>query len=199
MTASALIMHYWFPDTPGWIWGAIVLVLTTLINLVGVRFFGEVEFCLSLIKVIAVVLFIIIGIVTVVRKEIGFSNWRYKESPFVAFPGGTLKVFLTAFFSYGGTELVGITGIWLLNLAGEAANPAKTIPKAIKGTFYRILIFYTGAIFIMGLLLPYDSPELQLEVSPFTLGLQLAGIPGSADCMNAVILVALLSAANSSM
>jgi amino acid permease len=59
------------------------------------------------------------------------------------------NVFLTAFFAYGGTELVGIT-------AGEAKDPSKTVPKAIKGTFYRILIFYTVALLVLGLIVPYN-------------------------------------------
>lgn len=87
--------------------------------------------------------------------------------------------------------------------AGEASNPRETVPKAIKGTFWRILLFYTGSVFVMGLLLPYTTPELKADApnktSPFTLGLQLAGIPAAADIINAVIVIALLSAGNSAM
>ena len=118
MTASAIIMRYWFPHVPSAVWGVIILFLTTAINILGVRFFGEVEFWLSLTKIIAVVLFIIVGIVTVFRRNLGFSTWTYKQAPFVNGVRGTFECFVIAFFSYGGTELVGVT-------AGEAENPSE--------------------------------------------------------------------------
>jgi lysine-specific permease len=132
----------------------------------------------------------------VAKDKIGFTNWSVEEAPFVGGFKGTFSVFIAAYFSYGGTEMVGIT-------AGEAANPRESVPKAIKGTFWRILIFYTGAILVMGMLLPYNHPLLNPssdeKSSPFTLGLQVAHIPYAADIINLVIVIALLSAANSDM
>ena len=118
MAASAIIMRYWLPHFPSTVWAVVILVLTTAINVLGVRFFGEIEFWLSLAKVLAVVVFIVVGIATVARKNLGFATWTYGEAPFVNGMAGIFTCFVVAFLSYGGTEIIGIT-------AGEAENPSK--------------------------------------------------------------------------
>lgn len=100
-------------------------------------------------------------------------------------------------FSFQGTELIGIT-------AGESENPERAVPKAIKQVFWRILIFYILAIFVIGMLIPYDSSALMgggddISTSPFTLVFQNAGLAFAASFMNAVILTSVLSAGNSGM
>lgn len=97
---------------------------------------------------------------------------------------------MVAGFSFQGTELVGIA-------AGESEDPEKNIPKAINGVFWRILIFYIGALFIIGLIIPYA--EAGVDTSPFTLIFQKAGIPAAASIMNAVVLTSVLSCGNSGM
>ena len=133
------------------------------------------------------------------QPAIGFQNWNIPPGPINNGLLGVFSVYTTAFFSYGGTELVGIT-------AGEALNPRKSVPKAINGTFWRITIFYVLSLFIVGLLVPYNDPQLSLlssskdgSLTPFTLALEKSGIMGAAHVMNAVILIAALSAANSSL
>ena len=136
---------------------------------------------------------------------IGFDYYRIPESPFKNGIGGIINVFLVAFFAFGGTELVGIT-------VGEVKNPKVNVPRAIYGTFYRILIFYIASIFVMGLVIRHDDPKLLLgsapghsvdmTVSPFTLVFDRIPINGSkiiAHIMNGVILSAVLSAGNSAM
>ena len=121
-------------------------------------------------------------------------------APFKNGLAGIVNVFLIAFFSFGGTELVGVT-------AGETKDPAKNVPKAIYGTFWRILIFYIMTIFVIGLVIPNDDPRLKLShdsmditVAPFTLVFErIPSLKFAAHIMNGVILSAVLSAGNSAM
>ena len=154
-------------------------------------------------QVIAVVVFIILGTVIAAgglgKPAIGFTNWNIPPGPIVNGIIGIFGVYTTAFFSYGGTELVGVT-------AGEAENPRKSVPRAINGTFWRISLFYVLSILILGLLIPHNDPRLSLlsnskdgSLTPFTLAFENAGIESAAHFMNAVILIAALSAGNSSL
>jgi amino acid transporter len=107
---------------------------------------------------------------------------------------------VNAVFAYLGTELIGVT-------VGEAQNPRKTIPRAIKLTFYRILFFYCLSVFFLGMLVPYDSPELafankktaKASASPFVLAIRLAGIKNLPGILNACILLFTFSASNSDL
>lgn len=152
-------------------------------------------------QVLAVVLFIILGAVIVAggfgNPVIGFSNWSIPPGPIANGAFGIFTVYTTAFFTYGGTELVGIT-------AGEAQDPCRSVPRAINGTFWRITIFYVLSIFILGLIVPYNDPRLSLlsgskdgSLTPFTLAFETGGFSSAAHVMNAVILIAALSAGNS--
>ncbi|ORX98580.1 lysine-specific permease [Basidiobolus meristosporus CBS 931.73] len=199
LSASGLIMKYWFRDVPSWVWSASVLVIIIAINSFSARGYGEAEYWFALIKVITVVVFIIVGIFVAAGVlggvKYGFQNFTKGEAPFVNGGLGVLSVFLLAGFSFMGTELVGVA-------AGESENPEKNIPKAIKQVFWRILLFYIGAIFIIGLLIPYDDPLLtseDVQTSPFTLGFKLAGLGFAPDVMNAIILITVLSAGNSAL
>ncbi|RKO89982.1 amino acid permease/ SLC12A domain-containing protein [Blyttiomyces helicus] len=202
LTAAALIISFWISEdkVPNYAWWIILIAILFALNMVGVAIYGEIEYVMSFIKVIAVVFFIIMGILidagALGNPKIGFDNWSGPGTPFANGATGVFKVFTNSIFAYGGTELVGIT-------AGEAANPRKSVPKAIKGTFWRIAIFYTGAIFIVGLVLNDKDPDIATggtaDKSPFTLALKVAGLNWGAHLINAVILVAVMSAANSSM
>lgn len=110
---------------------------------------------------------------------------------------GVANTFVIAGTLYAGTEMVGIT-------AGEADNPAKAVPRAIRQVFWRILIFYVGTMFFIGILIPYDdkrllSKESKTAQSPFTIALSDAGLSAGASLINAVIVIAVISAGNSSM
>lgn len=206
IAAAAMILQFWVsPDVmPSWVWSLLFLLFMVCVNLVSVRAYGEAEYWFSVIKVLTVIIFIIVGILVdagvIGGDKIGFRNWTIPGAPIVDGFGGILGVFLVAGFSFQGTELIGIA-------AGESENPRKNVPKAIKQVFWRILLFYILSIFIIGLVIPYNDPNLlgtgsvdksAVAVSPFTLVLQKAFKPAS-HIMNAVILITVLSAGNSGM
>ena len=200
-----VVMQFWFPHFPSWVWSAAVLILILLVNLTSARAYGEAEFWMAIVKVVAVIGFIVIGIFSI----IGALTFNFHEinvvhnltagghSGFVGGFGGMVAVFMVAGFSFQGTEIVGIA-------AGESENPEKAVPAAIKTTFWRILLFYFVSIFIIGALIYYKDPNLlrsandsDITVSPFALVFEHAGFAAAAAVMNAVILTAVISAANS--
>ncbi|KAI8890794.1 hypothetical protein K501DRAFT_167815 [Backusella circina FSU 941] len=181
-------------------WSTIFVTLVLIVNLVGVRLYGELEYWFALLKILIVIVFIIIGLCVTTGAlgghVIGFEYWK-DPGAFAGGGLGTLDVLLSAGFSFMGTEIVGIT-------AAEARNPTKTVPRAIRNTFWRIIFFYILTIFLLGMCLPYNNPDLANEdgdpgTASFTLVFELAGIQVGADIINAVILVSVLSAANSSL
>ncbi|WP_241646673.1 amino acid permease [Rosenbergiella metrosideri] len=203
LVAAQLVMGYWFPDVPGWIWSASFLAVIFLLNVISVKGFGEAEYWFSLIKVITVVIFIAVGVLMIVgilhgAEHAGIKNWQLGEAPFVGGFPAMIGVAMIVGFSFQGTELIGIA-------AGESENPEKNIPRAVRQVFWRILLFYVFAILVISLILPYTDPRLlrndvgDISVSPFTLVFQNAGLLSAAAVMNAVILTAVLSAGNSGM
>ncbi|GAD91967.1 dicarboxylic amino acid permease [Paecilomyces variotii No. 5] len=214
MTAGALVITYWL-DTdrvnPG-VWITIFLVLIVTINYFGIKFFGEFEFWLSSFKVVVILGLILLSLILALgggpdHDRKGFRYWN-KPGAFNTYidtgSAGRFYAFwatmVSATFAYLGTELVGVT-------VGEAQNPRKTIPRAIKLTFYRILVFYVLSVLLVGMLVPYDSKELAFatkasssaSASPFVVAIQLAGIPALPDILNACILVFVFSASNSDL
>ncbi|MFF2450644.1 amino acid permease [Neobacillus sp. NPDC058068] len=199
LAAVTMIMKFWFPSTPSLLWSSLFLAIMFLLNYLSVKGFGEAEYWFSLIKVVTVVIFIIIGTMMIFgimgNHAIGFKNFTIGDAPFHGGFMAMLGIFMAAGFSFQGTELLGIA-------AGETDNPAKAIPRAVKQVFWRILLFYILAILVIGLIIPYTNSDLAIEsvrVSPFTLVFQKAGIAFAASVMNAIILTAVLSAGNSGM
>jgi len=202
IAAAAIIMKFWLPDVPSLIWSALFLGIVFTLNALSIKSYGESEYWFALIKVIAIICFIIIGLLTILGifggKVIGFENFTMDEAPFKGGFLSIISIFLIAGFSFQGTELVGIA-------AGESEEPEKNVPNAIRQVFWRILLFYIGAILILGLLIPYTSPSLlngdveNISVSPFTLVFERAGLAFAASVMNAVVLTSLLSAGNSGL
>ncbi|USK34376.1 amino acid permease [Bacillus sp. F19] len=202
IAAAAIIMKFWLPEVPSIIWSALFLGLIFILNALSIRSYGESEYWFALIKVVAIIVFIIIGLLTILGifggEMIGFKNFTTGEAPFKGGFLSIISIFLIAGFSFQGTELVGIA-------AGESENPEKNVPNAIRQVFWRILLFYIGAILILGLLIPYTSPSLlsgdleNISVSPFTLVFERAGLAFAASVMNAVVLTSLLSAGNSGL
>ena len=202
LVAAALVMKYWLPDVPSWVWSALFLALLFGINALSARAFGEGEFWFAAIKVITVVVFLVIGVAMIAGimggDSPGFENWTTGDAPFVDGGLGILAVFIAAGYSFQGTELVGVA-------AGEAEHPERTIPRAIHTIFWRIMLFYIGAIAVIGFLIPHTDPNLlnsaedNIAVSPFTLVFDRAGIAVAAGLMNAVILTSVLSAGNSGL
>ncbi|WP_311509976.1 amino acid permease [uncultured Corynebacterium sp.] len=202
LVAAALVMRYWFPDVPSIIWSALFLAILFGLNALSARAFGEGEFWFATIKVITVIVFLVLGVGMIFGilggASPGFENWTTGDAPFVNGGMGLLAVFVVAGYSFQGTEMVGVA-------AGEAEDPERTIPRAIRTIFWRILLFYIGAIAVIGFLIAYTDPNLlnaaedNISISPFTLVFERAGIAIAAGLMNAVILTSVLSAGNSGM
>jgi lysine-specific permease len=201
ISAVGLVAQFWLPHVPAWVFSAVVLALIFFINLFSVSTFGETEFWLSTIKVVTIVFFLFVGVLTIFgvihSNQNVMHNLSVGNHGFVGGFQGVLSVFLVAGFSFQGTEMVGIT-------AGEAKDPSKSVPKAINSVFWRILLFYIGAIFVISALVYYKDPNLlsaannnDITVSPFTIVFKNAGIAFAASLMNAVILTSIISAANS--
>ncbi|MEK5067420.1 amino acid permease [Sporosarcina sp. FSL K6-1508] len=193
-TAAGILMQHWFPNVPIWIWCLVFMVLLFSLNALSTRGFAEAEFWFAGIKVLAVILFLVIGFAAI----FGFIPMEDRATPFLAnlaptglFPAGIAIVFVTmmnVIFSYQGSELVGIA-------AGETENPEKNIPKAIRTIIFRIIIFYIASIIVLSAIFP--ASELGLLASPFVTLMEIAGVPYAAGIMNFVILTAILSVGNS--
>lgn len=202
ITAAGLTIDFWRTDINIGVWIAVFLFILSLVQVFGVRGYGEVEFALGMIKIVAVVGFIIFGIVVdcggVKSDPRGYIGAHYWHEPGAFKNGfkGFCSVFVTAAFAFGGTELVGLA-------AAEAANPRKTLPTATKQVFWRITTFYVLSLFIVGLILPSDDPDLlgssgaNTKASPFVLAIQMAGVKGLPSVFNAVITISVISVANS--
>ncbi|MBM7609153.1 arginine/ornithine permease [Lysinibacillus composti] len=193
-TAAGILMQRWFPDTSIWIWCAVFIALLFGLNALTTKAFGEAEYWFAGIKVVAVILFILIGL----AAAVGIMPLEDRPAPFVEnlaptgmFPAGLAIIFITmmnVIFSYQGSELIGIA-------AGESENPNKDIPRAIRNVLFRIVVFYLSSIIILSAIFP--ASELGLMESPFVTLMDLVGIPYAADIMNFVILTAVLSVGNS--
>ncbi|GAC74260.1 amino acid transporters [Moesziomyces antarcticus T-34] len=199
LTACQILLKFWVSDDvfPGWALSLIFLTFLIAVNVISVRGYAELEYLLSLLKICTIIVFIIVGIVVnagvnQTHSYLGFRYWTIGDAPFVGGFGGWVSSFVTASFAFGGTESLSIT-------AGETRNPSKTIPKTIRNVFWRIIIFYILALFIIGIDIPYNMPGLKSKsaaVSPFTLVFQQAGSRGAASFMNAVVMTSALSAGN---
>lgn len=211
LSAAATLMHFWVKPKFDAAWICMCLVIVILINLLGAGAYGEAEFIFASIKVITITGLIILGIVLDLgggpnHDRIGFRYWK-NPGPFVNFSGiagskghflGWWSVMTQAGFSYLGTEIVAIA-------AGEAKNPRKNIPKAIKRVYIRICLFYFLGVTVIGLLVP--SNELALSnglpgtaaASPFVIAITNAGIKGLPSVINAALLTSAWSAASSDL
>ncbi|WP_195940049.1 amino acid permease [Romboutsia sp. 1001713B170131_170501_G6] len=194
MVAGSLVMKFWFPNIPGIYWSLLFLIIIVGLNFLSSKAYGESEYWFAGVKVVTVIIFLIIGVLMIVgimgSDEIGFHNYFIKDGPFHGGIKSIFAIFLVAGFSFQGTELIGVA-------AGESENPEKTIPRAIKSIFWRILIFYLGTIIVLGAIIPFT--QAGVSESPFTMVFEKAGIAGAASLMNAVILTSVLSAGNSGM
>ncbi len=205
LMVASFIIKFWFPQSSTTLTSFVLLVILLALNLLSAKAYGETEFWFAGIKVVAISAFIIVGglmIFGVIGSEpVGFSNWVLSDglgnkAPFVGGIMAMMSTFMIAGFSFSGTELVGLA-------AGESEDPEKNVPKAIKAVFWRILIFYIGAITVIGFLMPFTDPNLlktgaeNIAFSPFTLVFKNAGLTFAANLMNLVIFTSVLSAANS--
>lgn len=212
IVAGALVIRYWNSEINSAAWVSILVVFVIAINTFGIKAFGEVEFWLSLIKIITLTGLILLGLIIDLggvpgQERIGFRYWKdgkafkpYKKTGDLGKFLGFVNALVLALFAYMGTELIGVT-------VGEAKNPRKTVPSAIKKTFWRILFFYIIGVLIVGMVVDSSSPLLAqatargtaggASASPFVVAITSAGIKGLPSVINACILIFTFSAANS--
>jgi amino acid transporter len=199
LIAASKTIEFWRTDIHMAVWVSVFLVVLIIVQVFGVRGYGEVEFVLSIIKICACLGFIILGIIINCggvgdRGYLGTKYW-YDPGAFTNFKG-FCAVFVVAAFAFGGTEMVGLA-------AAESANPRKSIPTASKQVFWRIALFYVINLFIVGIILRSDDERLlgasgaDTKASPFVLAIQDASIKVLPSIFNAVITISVLSVANS--
>jgi L-asparagine permease len=197
-TAIATYLHYWgvFQPVAQWLLALIALVLVLSINLISVKWFGELEFWAALIKVVALVSFLIVGVVflggrfKIQGQSTGFSVISHAHG---LFPTGLLPLVTVTsgvIFAYAAVELVGTA-------AGETENPEKIMPRAINSVILRIALFYIGSLVLLALLLPYTA--YHAGVSPFVTFFGKLGVPHAGSVMNFVVLTAAFSSLNAGL
>lgn len=211
LSAAAVLIDFWDKDTNvNSAWVTICLVVVISINFMGAGAYGEAEFVFASIKVITITGLIILGIILDLgggpdHDRLGFRYWKH-PGPFVQFDGiggakgrflGWWEVLTQAGFSFIGTEIVAIA-------AGEAKNPRRNLPKAIRRVYIRILLFYIGGVTIIGLLVPSNDPGLALgsgtaAASPFVIAIKRSGIKALPAIINACLLTSAWSAASSDL
>ena len=191
--AGAGLVHFWLPNLPAWLVSLTLLLCLTITNLITVRSFGEFEFWFASIKVAAIVLFLVLG-------GIYLSGFWPGVAPSIAnltahggfAPNGLLPILTGAVAATGfyfGAEIVAVA-------AAEAAEPAKAVARATNSVITRVLFFYVGSILLVVCLVPWNSEPIS---TPYVSALRAMGIPGAAHIMNAVVLIAVLSALNSGL
>ncbi|KDR84458.1 hypothetical protein GALMADRAFT_56386 [Galerina marginata CBS 339.88] len=201
LTAAAVIIQFWTDKLQAWHWALVIIIPIFALQLIHVRVYGESEYWFALIKVVMIIFFIIVGLIfdwggVNGHPGPGLSNFQNGQ----AFIGGFssfAQTFVFAFFSFGGIELVAVA-------AGESAKPYKSVPRAIKATFFRIILFYILTILTIGLCINNGDPTLltaafdsDVTASPITVVFVRAGFGAAAHLINAVLLTAVLSATNS--
>lgn len=216
LVSASITINYWDNSVPPEAFIAIFWCLICGINLFGVKGYGEAEVVFSLIKIIAILGFIILSVIIVCggappnHEFIGGKNWHEPRggmfNPVEPFKN-MCSVIFNAAFSFAGVELFGLA-------AAESANPKKSIPKARKQVFWRLLFFYIVSVIMIGLLVSYKSPELlgqtntnekvqekgvDINTSPFVIAVKQAEIPAIPSILNAVIIITVLSVGNSSV
>lgn len=196
ITAVGVYVHYWLPDVPQWIPALVTLAVLTVVNIVAVRLFGELEFWFALIKVVTIVALILGGLAVIVfgigdlGQGAGVSN-LWSHGGFLPFGVlGAVLALQMVMFAYQGVELIGVT-------AGEAEDPAKVLPRATNGIIWRILIFYLGALAVIMSLLPWT--QLDPNASPFVFVFDKLGLSAAADVINLVVITAAASSCNSGL
>lgn len=198
ITAVALYMHYWgaFSDVPQWIFALIALCIVGTMNLIGVKWFAEMEFWFSMIKVVAIVAFLVVGVIVLGSGKPVDGNipgFHLITENGGIFPHGLLPALVLVqgvVFAFAAIELVSIA-------AGECKNPEKIVPKAVNGVILRIAFFYVGSVVLLVLLLPWNA--YQAGQSPFVTFFAKLGVPYIGDVMNIVVLTAALSSLNSGL
>jgi amino acid transporter, AAT family len=196
--AAGIYTRWWFPGTSTWMWVVVYAAILVFVNACSVGAFGTFEYWFSMIKVSAIVVFILLGAAVLLgihqQRPIGLENFRANGG---FLPHGWTGVGLAlsfVIFSFIGTEIVAVT-------AGEAKDPERSIPRAMRSMLLRLVIFYVGAIAILVGVIPWTQiqPGAGVTVSPFVRVFDVMHVPAAAGIVNFVVLTAALSGMNCSL
>jgi L-asparagine transporter-like permease len=194
-TAIAIYCQWWFPHTPQWLWILAFTIALLYVNARSVGSFGSFEYWFAMIKVVAIVLFIVIGAALILglgpRSAIGFANLTAYGGFLATGWRGVWMAIVFVIFSYVGTEVVAVT-------AGEARNPEIALPRAFRAMAARLVVFYLGAVFVLITIVPWTQiqPGAGVSASPFVRVFELIGIPAAAHLVNFVVITAAASSMN---
>jgi L-asparagine transporter-like permease len=198
VTAAAIYMSFWFPNVPQWIWVVLVSAALVALNAMQVNRLGEFEYWFAMIKVAAILAFILVGVGLIfgigTRHPVGLAHLT-RDGGFL--PAGWKGVWLSLTItvtSYMGVEIIAVT-------AGEAERPEETIPRAMRNIVYRLILFYVLAIAVMVTMVPWNQTgnSSTLSGSPFVTAFAAAHVPFAAAIMNFVVLTAALSSVNTNL
>ncbi|WP_406363589.1 amino acid permease [Streptomyces sp. NBC_01579] len=194
-TAAAQIAHGWVPGVDQWAWVLAFMVVFTVTNLTAVKNFGEFEFWFAALKVTAIVIFLMLGLLAVFgllpdTDPVGLTNLTGQGGFLPNGWGGVVSGVLTVVFAFGGLEVVTIA-------AAETDNPARAVGRAVRSAVVRILFFYVGSMLVIVTVLPWTAQQAGL--SPYVKVLDAIGVPSAGQIMNIVVFVALLSALNANL
>lgn len=196
LTAIGAYMKFWFPQSDAWVWVAVTLLIVGAANLASSRWFGELEFGFTIVKVAAVVAMIAGGALILIfglgngAHNVGIDNLWNDGGFFPTGAGGMVSAFILVLFAFGGTEIIGVT-------AGDAEHPEKHIPQAVNTVPVRILLFYVLTIFVIVTINPWRT--ITGEESPFVQIFSSLGVNWAATLLNVVVITAALSAINSDL
>jgi L-asparagine transporter-like permease len=194
-TAIAIYCQWWFPNTPKWLWILGFACALLYINARSVGSFGSFEYWFAMIKVVAIVLFIVFGaalLAGIGRGEaVGFANITAHGGFLGTGWSGVWMAMVFVIFSYLGTEVVAVT-------AGEAKDPATAVPRAMRTMVGRLILFYLGAMVVLVSIVPWNQiqPGSDVTASPFVKVFQLIGVPAAAHLVNFVVITAAASSMN---
>jgi len=194
-TAIAIYCQWWFPGTPKWVWVLGFAIGLLYVNARSVGSFGSFEYWFAMIKVVAIVLFIVLGAALIAgagpRPAIGLSNLTSHGGFLPTGWRGVWMAMVFVIFSYLGTEVVAVT-------AGEARDPRAAVPRAMRNMVGRLIAFYLGAIVVLMAIVPWNriQPGADVTASPFVKVFELIGVPAAAHVVNFVVITAAASSMN---
>lgn len=196
--AVAIYCRSWFPQVPAWVWIVGFSAALVYVNARNVGSFGTFEYWFAMIKVVTIAAFIILGLAVMIGlgglggdKPVGLSHYTAHGGFLPHGWTGVWQAIVFVLFSYIGVETVAVT-------AGEAADPQRAVPRAMRTTIGRLVALYVGAVMVLVGVVPWDQllPGGKIDASPFVTVFQIVGIPAAKHVMNFVVLTAALSAIN---
>ena len=193
--AAAIYTQWWFPNTPAWLWVVVYSAALIAINSMSIGAFGTFEYWFAMIKVTAILVFIVLGLAMMFGvhqdRPIGFANFTNYGGFLPHGWTGAWLALAVVIYSFIGAEVVAVT-------AGEAKDPEKSVPRAMRSLLARLAVFYIGAIAVLVGVIPWTQvqPGQDITVSPFVRVFEIMHVPAAAQIINFVVLTAALSSMN---